>query len=124
MVQKIYHNWEKEKEEYIEMSFIEWGWRTNEEHKTYMETLEEKIQNGSTPAEARERLKVYAQALHLERAKFRKKIPTSSSSPRRQWFTLSSTRGQQTDSELYWFGRCIRLLSPIMKSSLQCRKRE
>jgi hypothetical protein len=80
--------WEKEIEEYIELSFIEWGWHTNEEHETYMETLEEKIQNGSTPAEERERLKVYARALYLERAMFRKNVskmfPTSSSSPRRQ----------------------------------------
>jgi hypothetical protein len=90
--------WEKDKEEYIELSFTEWGWHTNQEHDAYMKTLEENIESDSTAAEEKERLKVYARALRLERASSGNIFRMSSSLPRRQWFTLSNTRGSQTDS--------------------------
>ena len=63
--------WEKEKEEYIGLSFVEWGWHTNEEHDAYMASLEEQIKSEATPPEEKESLRAYAQALRLERAKFR-----------------------------------------------------
>ena len=61
----------KEIDEYIELSFIEWGWHTHEEHAAYMETHEERMQHECT-AEKKDLLKAFVRALRLERAKFSK----------------------------------------------------
>ena len=114
--------WEKEKEEYIEMSFIEWGWQTNEEHESYLEVLEDSIRSGSTQGEETVQLKIFARALRQERAKFRKNFANEFKFSQKTMVHSVRYERKTKNSELYWFGRRKNLKSARMKQ-LRCRKR-